>query len=93
MLVSCQPNEFSYEDDAWKNGAFTHAIVRGLEAFSSRPTTLDSNADARLDAGELFGFIQKDVTNLVEKKRPKISTGQRPNLFLAEPSQPIVIFE
>jgi hypothetical protein len=93
MLVSCQPDEFSYEDDVWRNGAFTHALVRGLEAFSSRPTALDANGDGRLDAGELFGFIQKEVPALVEKKRPKTTTPQRPNLFLAEPGKAVVIFE
>lgn len=93
MLVSCQPDEFSYEDDAWRNGAFTHVLVRGLESFSARPTSLDANADSRLDAAELFHFIQKEVPALVEKKRPKTSTPQRPNLFLAEPGKAVVIFE
>jgi hypothetical protein len=93
MLVSCQPDEFSYEDDVWKNGAFTHALVRGFEQFSSRPASLDTNADGMLDAGELFGFIQKEVPALVEKKRPKTKTSQRPNLILAEPGRPVVLFE
>jgi Caspase domain len=93
MLVSCQPNEYSYEDDTWKNGAFTHALVQGFELFARQPASLDQNRDARLDVSELFGYIEKEVPALVDKKRPKVSTTQRPNLFLVNPGRPIVIFE
>lgn len=93
MLVSCQSDEYSYEDDAWQNGAFTRALVQGIEAFATRPDALDANADARLDVGELFGYIQKEVPALVEKKKPKTKTSQRPGLILAEPNRPLVLFE
>jgi hypothetical protein len=93
MLVSCQPEEFSYEDDNWKNGAFTRAIVQGLGYFSTQPSMLDTNTDKRLDAAELFHYIQKEVPAMVEKKRPKVSTTQKPNLFLSEKVRPLVIFE
>jgi Caspase domain len=93
MLVSCQPNEYSYEDDTWKNGAFTHALVRGLNAFSNQTAAVDTNFDSKLDAGELFQFIQKEVPELVNKKRPKASTSQHPNLFLSEPGKAVIIFQ
>lgn len=93
MLVSCQSDEYSYEDDAWQNGAFTRALVQGIEAFANNPAVLDTNADSALDAGELFSFIQKEVPALVEKKRPKTKTLQRPHLVLSEASRPIVLFE
>ncbi|GAB4497746.1 MAG: hypothetical protein OHK0019_31910 [Saprospiraceae bacterium] len=93
MLVSCQPDEFSYEDDAWQNGAFTRALVEGIKAFVNNPAALDSNADSALDVGELFSFIQKEVPVLVEKKRPKTKTSQHPHLVLAEASKPLVLFE
>ncbi|MBK9337880.1 MAG: caspase family protein [Lewinellaceae bacterium] len=68
MLVSCQADEYSYEDDAWRNGAFTHALVLGLQAFATQPAGLDKNHDMALDIGELFAFVQKEVPGLVEKK-------------------------
>lgn len=93
MLVSCQSDEYSYEDDIWQNGAFTHALVLGIEAFANRPATLDTNADSSLDVGELFSFIQKEVPALVDKKRPKTKTAQRPHLVLSEANKPLVLFE
>ncbi len=92
MLVSCKADEFSYEDDAWMNGAFTRALVRGLEGFEQSPKQFDTNHDGALDVQELFGFIQTEVPQLVEKKRPKVKTGQQPTLILADPTKPSIIF-
>lgn len=93
MLVSCQSDEYSYEDDSWQNGAFTRALVQGLQNFAAHPATLDQNADSALDLNELFGFIQKEVPALVEKKKPKPRTSQRPTLILAEPGKSVLLFE
>lgn len=93
MLLSCQPKEYSYEDDAWENGAFTHALVRCFKAFSKQEAHMDANADNKLDALELFKFAEKEVPQLVEKKRPKANTSQRPNLFLAESGKAMILFE
>ncbi len=93
MLVSCQPDEYSYEDDNWKNGAFTRAIVNGLQAFMRQTAPLDQNADMALDISELFAFIQKEVPALVDKKRPKTKTSQHPNLIVAEREKPVVLIE
>lgn len=93
MLVSCQSDEYSYEDDIWKNGAFTNAIVRGFQTFADHPASLDQNADWALDVNELFSFIKREVPVLVDKKKPKPKTTQRPNLILAEPSRPVKLFE
>jgi hypothetical protein len=92
MIVSCQPDEYSYEDDNWQNGAFTRALVRGMEDFKRQPKMLDRNTDAALDISELFGFIQREVPDMVEKKRPKSKTAQQPKLILANPGQPAVLF-
>lgn len=93
MLVSCQPDEYSYEDDTWKNGAFTRALVNGFQNFLRQPETLDQNRDQALDMRELFAYIQKEVPALVEKKRPKTRTSQRPNLIVAEREKPVILFE
>jgi hypothetical protein len=92
MLVSCQSDEFSYEDDAWQNGAFTHALVRGIETFMAQPAQIDQNADAALDLRELFDFIRREVPSLVNKKRPKPKTEQMPNLIMPDPNRPVVLF-
>ena len=83
ILMSCRPDEYSYEDETWKNGAFTHALVQGINAFSRQMPGLDSDADQCLDVRELFQFIEKEVPRLVEKKRPKVQSMQHPNLFLS----------
>jgi Caspase domain len=93
MLVSCQPDEYSYEDDAWRNGAFTHALVRALKSFTTQHKVMDTNADHKLDIAELFAYVRKTVPELVDKKRPKTSTKQHPNFFIAEPGKALVIFE
>ena len=71
----------------------THALVRCFKAFSKRDIHIDANADNKLDALELFKFAEKEVPQLVEKKRPKANTPQRPNLFWAEPGKAMVLFE
>ena len=93
MLVSCQPNELSYEDDTWQNGAFTATIVRAIEQFGRQAVTLDTNTDGALDAAELFAYIEKEVPKLVDKKRPKTTTSQHPKLFLATPEKALILFE
>jgi hypothetical protein len=93
MLVSCQPDEYSYEDDNWKNGAFTRALVNGLQTFMQQTETLDQNADKALDISELFAYIQKEVPALVDKKRPKTKTSQHPNLIVAEREKPVILLE
>ncbi len=93
MLVSCQPDEFSYEDDTWQNGAFTCAIVNAIQNFIRNPAHIDKNRDMALDLSELFGFIQQEVPALVEKKRPKPKTTQRPHLTLSHPAEPVVLFK
>jgi Caspase domain len=93
MLVSCQSDEYSYEDDVWQNGAFTRALVRGIETFITTPELVDKNGDKILDIVELFGFVQKAVPALIEKKKPKPKTSQHPNLVMHETTTPVVLFE
>jgi hypothetical protein len=87
ILMSCRPDEYSYEDESWQNGAFTHALVQGIDAFSRQMPGLDSDADQHLEVRELFQYIEKEVPRLVEKKRPKVQGTQRPNIFLSGPKK------
>ncbi len=85
IIASCSDHEFSYEDDKWKNGAFTEAI---LEAFQDKSVEVDgqlihadifnemngrkSGRDGIITIEELRNFIQKRVPNLVKSvKRQK----------------------
>jgi hypothetical protein len=79
LLVSCRSNEYSYEDDQWKNGAFTEAILQAFEQFdSARSAEVDTDGNQQLDTEELYRFLEKQVPQLVATKRPKASTSQRP---------------
>ncbi|NJL75016.1 MAG: caspase family protein [Saprospiraceae bacterium] len=93
IITSCRANEYSYEDDNWRNGAFTAALVKTFEQFAQGKTGLDKNDDKQLDVQELFQYIQTQVPQLVQQKRPKVQTSQVPIMMLAQPTQPIVLFE
>jgi hypothetical protein len=83
-IVSCGKEELSYEDQNWKNGAFTEAFLEALEnkavvlhSGSDQEETIraDQSGDGLLSLEELYAFLQKRVPNLVEKKWG--STSQR----------------
>lgn len=93
LIASCQASEFSYEDEAWQNGAFTHAWIKGIQAFTQKPTSVDLDADGRLTLGELFAFVQKETPALVEKKRPKPKTSQKPVIFAQHHVQNLILLE
>lgn len=84
LLVSCRSNEYSYEDDQWKNGAFTEAILQALDLFASaRTAEVDTDGNRQLDTEELYNFVEKQVPQLVATKRPKATTSQRPFMVRA----------
>lgn len=82
VLMSCSADEFSYEDDAWENGAFTKSI---LDAFRTHRDRLDLNT--------LFKEIKDRIPKLVNGKRPKPKTSQNPVLLLQSDLNPIILFE
>lgn len=61
-IVSSAADELSYEDKAWKNGAFTEAIIKGL-----KDGACDKDANSVVSIQELFSFIKKEVPELVDK--------------------------
>lgn len=92
LLLSCQADQYSYEDQAWQNGAFTEALVGAIELFFQQPTSLDTDGNRQLDMRELFGFVQQQTETLVAQKRPKPRTGQTPLLKLStQPHLPILV--
>jgi hypothetical protein len=92
LLLSCQASEYSYEDQAWKNGAFTEALLQALELFYQQSPQVDANADRRLDLAEWFAYIQGRTPQLVGEKRPKPRTSQNPLLKLSRPGEAPVLF-
>lgn len=69
VIASCRPEELSYEDPVWENGAFTEAL---LEALSDKAITdqrgtfsADANRNGLISIQELFSFLERRVPGLV----------------------------
>lgn len=93
IFVSCRADELSYEDAQWQNGAFTEAIIQGLQQFTQHTEQIDDNGDRQLSIGELFNYVQKRVPELIQEKRPKTPTNQRPLLMQAPGQENLIIFK
>lgn len=92
MLVSCGPNQKSYEDDEWGNGAFTKAII---EAFGGKPVeniAPDKDGDGVLDMKELYEFVQVRVPSLVKTMKPTPKPLQTPYMPKAHLEDNLPIF-
>ena len=88
IFASCGSNEYSYEDEAWQNGAFTEAL---LEAFDNKEVSIGGekiradryghnpetgertdDPDGVLTIEELREFVQKRVQSLVKRVKGEI---------------------
>lgn len=67
VIASCQPNERSFEDDRWKNGAFTEALLEALGGPMA-----DEDDDGILNSNELFDYLQSRLPEMVKIKSQKI---------------------
>lgn len=74
-LTSSQANQFSFEDDAWQNGAFTEALV---EAFQGRA---DYSGNGYLSINEIYGYIEYRVPELLSEIH-----GSQTDRFRQEPA-------
>lgn len=88
IIASSRENEVSKENDHWKHGVFTQAI---LDAFSDEAVLIDQNISIRanqesgrgivdevLTIGELFEFLKKRVPYLSKKvQNPTISNYEK----------------
>ncbi len=75
-LTSCSPDEYSYEDADWQNGAFTKALKEIL-SDPSVCTRLDGKNGAKdhaLSLEELFPQLKQRVADLVKGKRNERQT-------------------
>lgn len=88
IFASCGSNEFSYEDDAWQNGAFTEAILEALEnkkvdiqgemvqadIYSENPETGEriNGPDGVITIEELRNFVRRRVKHLVHSVKDEL---------------------
>lgn len=72
VLTSSSRDQKSQEDDTIAHGVFTYYLVNGLQAFATDKTPeVDQDLDRRIDAGELFQYVQHRVeTWCRENQRP-----------------------
>lgn len=68
VLASSSGEEQSYEDKAWQNGAFTEAILSGLQGGKA-----DLDGNKIISLYELHAYVSKEVAAIVKmvKDRPQ----------------------
>ena len=74
VFASCLPEQQSFEDPQWQNGAFTKGIVQFL---SSPRSDYDNNGELTFD--EMVLFVKNAVRNMTGKDRPQDPTIEMPS--------------
>ncbi len=67
IVTSSRKEEYSYEDEAWKNGAFTESIVEGLKQGMADL----QKKDGIVTIGELFSYLESRVPTMVKNQKGK----------------------
>jgi tetratricopeptide (TPR) repeat protein/WD40 repeat protein len=102
-LVSCQPNQLSYEGSKWGggHGAFTYHLLSGFAGLA------DENENGIIEFGEAYDYVKRKVKADTENKQiPKLSgdetvllfetnAGIRENMisFLNKPNDKLIAYE
>lgn len=63
---SCSRDEYSYEDVAWNNGAFTKALVEGC-----RDGRADADKNGLISLAELYSYTRTEVPRMVMEVKQK----------------------
>ena len=74
VIASAGGAEYALESAAWKNGVFTHAVLRGLKGEADR------NKDGRVQVSELRDFVEQEVRRLTQNRQAP--TARRENLVV-----------
>ncbi len=71
-LVSCQPNELSFEDEKWGggHGVFTYYLLKGLHGMASKN-------DAIITFGELYKYVWNSVEEATESQQNPVAVGDK----------------
>jgi len=80
-ITSSSAEELSYEDAAWKNGAFTESILEGLQGKA------DANNDDIIYIEELYNYVKKQTKSIVHSiknqwQNPQLTRDELGNLPL-----------
>jgi uncharacterized caspase-like protein len=74
VIASAGGAEYALESEAWKNGVFTYALLRGLKGGARR------DGDGRLRVSALRDFVRREVRRLTRGRQAP--TSRRENLEL-----------
>lgn len=85
VITSSSGQESSYEDAEWGHGAFTKAIIQGIEKQNA-----DFDADLIISIDEVFRYIEKEVPELV---KTKLNREQHPAIAKKTRDFPIFSFK
>lgn len=84
VLMSCQPDESSFEDPELKHGVFTYYILQALSNFDAA----DTNRDYELSAEEIFYYAKpKTIDEIIAPYAnvPAVSKGDKQHPVLYDP--------
>jgi len=84
VLMSCQPDESSFEDPELRHGVFGHYILQALSSFD----IADTNHDYELSAEEIFDYAEPRTVDEIIKtyaNQPSWSKGDRQHPMLYDP--------
>jgi WD40 repeat protein len=74
VISSAGGAEYAMESATWKNGVFTHALIRGLKGEAER------NKDGRVPVSKLRDFVEQEVRRLTNGRQ--VPTARRENLIV-----------
>lgn len=64
-IISCQPQESSYEGPQWQNGVFTYYLLRGLRGMADGEGE-GTEKDGEVSAEELYNYLRKVKLDLTK---------------------------